>query len=901
MYCPLHDDAKRSATLDLDNGLWCCHAGCGGGSVRDLVRDRSRWVPADGRVNDQARPSRRRADAPAPTEAAVEGYHQSLLSNEGALSELLATRGIWELTVKEYRLGWDSGVRAYTIPVYDKKGKLKNIRWWTPRPQGSRRKIWGIRGHNDPLLYPLSSLKAKEIVICEGELDALITTQHGFPAITRTASALQWKREWGKLFKGKTVYLVHDCDNAGRSANNKVGRSLSRYAPDADIRVVKLPYPVRKKNGKDLTDWWLEHEEDAAGFRRLLEEAEPFDPKKQAASADVVDADVIDAFDSSNVGKPLRVTVTVKGRQEPGYSIPRQVKYRCDQSMGSKCEICPMKKVYDGEHQLTLASSNPDVLAMIGSPDATVDKSLRAMCGIPTCPALQIDREQNQAVEILFTRPAIEASNGNAADYKNLRIVSVGRHDTPPNNTVQVVGSLQWDPKSQANTFLAWDITRTETGIDHFEITDKAIKSLRKFQADEKPLKKAAEIAGVMSRSVTRIYGRPEMHVLMDLVFHSALQFNFEGKVTRGWLDALVVGDTRTGKSEAARSLVRHYGAAEVISCESASFAGIVGGLQQVGGNREWVITWGTIPINDRRMVVLDEAGGLDVDEIAQLSDVRSSGQVVLTKVQQERTYARTRLLWLANPRAGGKLADYTYGAQAIRPLIGNPEDVARFDIAMSVSSDDVSFRKMNRPASEGRMPYTHDDCQLLIRWAWSRTPDKIVFAPGAEDTIRYWAGKLAQSYVEDPPLIQGANVREKIARLAVALAIRTFSCDSTGELVMVTKAHVKDAVKFMDRVYNLESFGYAEHSRQVLAERNQAVKSREATAKFLRQHKELARFMKGQSSFRRQDVEEIEGVDMDEANAIVNTLWNFRMIHKVRGDIKVQPALNRLLREAKL
>jgi DNA replicative helicase MCM subunit Mcm2 (Cdc46/Mcm family) len=90
------------------------------------------------------------------------------------------------------------------------------------------------------------------------------------------------------------------------------------------------------------------------------------------------------------------------------------------------------------------------------------------------------------------------------------------------------------------------------------------------------------------------------------------LSFDFDGKrIQRGWLELLIIGDTRTGKSEVAVRLCKFFNAGEVVSCEAASFAGIIGGLQQYGGAKEWSINWGAIPINDRRLVVLDECGGL--------------------------------------------------------------------------------------------------------------------------------------------------------------------------------------------------------------------------------------------------------------------------------------------------
>lgn len=37
--CPLHDDATPSLSIHAERGVWACHAGCGGGGLRDL-RDR---------------------------------------------------------------------------------------------------------------------------------------------------------------------------------------------------------------------------------------------------------------------------------------------------------------------------------------------------------------------------------------------------------------------------------------------------------------------------------------------------------------------------------------------------------------------------------------------------------------------------------------------------------------------------------------------------------------------------------------------------------------------------------------------------------------------------------------------------------------------------------------------
>jgi hypothetical protein len=63
---------------------------------------------------------------------------------------------------------------------------------------------------------------------------------------------------------------------------------------------------------------------------------------------------------------------------------------------------------------------------------------------------------------------------------------------------------------------------RQVTSIDKFDLTPEVIKLMK---LASRPGPSAQEdgviISKELSQHVTRIYGRPEMHVLMDLVWHS--------------------------------------------------------------------------------------------------------------------------------------------------------------------------------------------------------------------------------------------------------------------------------------------------------------------------------------------------------------------------------------------
>lgn len=281
------------------------------------------------------------------------------------------------------------------------------------------------------------------------------------------------------------------------------------------------------------------------------------------------------------------------------------------------------------------------------------------------------------------------------------------------------------------------------------------------------------------------------------------------------------------------------------------------------------------------------------------MSDVRSSGIAKLTKIQQEVTHARTRLIWLGNPR-NTRMSEYTYGVQALSPLIGNAEDIARFDLAMSVRSGEVPSSEINKRHTTGEPSYSSELAGMLVRWVWSRTPEQITFARGSERIIYKSAQEMGKRYVDDPPLIQAANVRIKIARVAVALAARLFSTDAEAQRIIVLPAHVQDAVAFIDRLYDMPGFGYGERSREQRSDAREAKVQRNRMHNYLKSKKALTKFLRSNGSFRRQDLEEIMNIPREDANAIINTLWESRMVRKVKGDIRVEPALHELLREVK-
>lgn len=919
-YCPLHEkpgqSSTPSATINFDKGVYHCNAGCGGGGIRGLIQAMDRgdhedvgeasynpFVDDEDKIVslDNARAKKNGEQRAMLSEGLVKGWHKTLMASADELETLIKKRGLTKETIIEYQLGYEIRTGRYTIPIRDEHGMLVNVRRYKPDAD-KQQKMDNLRGHGSPpRLYPIHVLKdATDVLVVEGELDALICIQNGVPAVSGTGGALRWT--WGREFAGKNVYVSYDNDKEGRVGAKKVARTTAPHA--ASVHILEPLIPDKEKS--DVTDWFLaggtaSQLRDQMATTTDISTAAP----TEAVAAEPVPVQVIGSMDSATNGKPLSMAVTITGKKNPTYSVPAKALLECTMDAGPKCKVCPMALEWEGEHEVTIAPN--DIVTISRFIDAGEDRRtdlLRKHVGAIKCNRFTAEIQEAMTVEEIFVTGSVDRRSVDGHDYTQRRVYNVTTKggDTPTNTTANVVGTTWPSPKDARNEFFSWELAEATTSIDTFKVTPELVKRLSVFRPKEgqSPIGKCMEIATDLSSNVTKIIGRERLHIAMDLVWHSVMHFELDGKViSRGWLEFIVVGDTRTGKSETAIRLADHYGLGHVIGCEGATFAGLVGAVKQVGD--AWTVQWGEITINDRRLVVLDEASGLSQDIIGQLSDIRSRGIAQLTKVESQETRARCRMIWISNPRKG-KFVDEKRidGIDVLEELIGNPEDIARFDFAMSVRMDDVPSEKINRPDRE-HVPhvYTSDLCRDLVLWAWSRKPEHVEWKPDAYNAVYTGAEWLGKRYVDHPPLIQRTNVREKIARLAVALAARTFSTDETGERLVVEYVHVKDATEFLDKLYRYDNFGYHRLSKRISRNRSIARKNRERIRKWLKENPRLLEFLLDRrGSFRAQDLEEMAYMERDEVGHCLSTLSDAKMISKDKSQIIIEPELHRLLKE---
>jgi len=303
------------------------------------------------------------------------------------------------------------------------------------------------------------------------------------------------------------------------------------------------------------------------------------------------------------------------------------------------------------------------------------------------------------------------------------------------------------------------------------------------------------------------------MLILMDLVYHSVLYITFNGDVKRGWIDALVIGDPGQGKREVGEVLLNFYELGERIDLKGATEAGLKGGLQAVG--KRWFTTWGANPLNDRGLVIHEEVKGAKPEVLGSLTDMRTTGIAQITKIIGKRvTHARTRKLWISNQRSDRGVATYNQGVLTIKELFGALEDIRRLDVALVVSTGEVSNEIINQlKAKEVPRKFSKEFCQKLILWGWSRTPEQVEFTNDAKELVLKYSNKHAIKYSASIPLVEPADHRYKLARLAAAVAVRTFSTDN-GIKLIIRSCHVEWVCRWLEKIYDSEITGYEAYSK---------------------------------------------------------------------------------------
>ena len=255
-FCPFHDDTnKPNLSVNVTKGLYFCHRCSHGGNIVDFYKEKT-GKTAENFASEY--------NIPFVKEEEYEKFLGKLRKTD--IEYLIVERGLDHETIKDMGLGYDG--RRITIPIYNKHGIIINIRKYDKN--SDNKMMSHKKGMGSVQIFGLDSLlKNDKLVFCEGEWDRMVLERNGIRAFTVTGGAGIFKEEWIDQYdiKNKEIYVIFDCDIAGRNGAQKVTEKLIKHNK---VKVVDLEL----KNKDDITDWFVMHGKTAEDLVKKISETE---------------------------------------------------------------------------------------------------------------------------------------------------------------------------------------------------------------------------------------------------------------------------------------------------------------------------------------------------------------------------------------------------------------------------------------------------------------------------------------------------------------------------------------------------------------------------------------------------------------------------------------------------
>ena len=803
--------------------------------------------------------------------------YESNLANSPALTEFIQKRGLTLETVQKYRLGYIGSGIAYPVFLF---GEICDVRTYQADAKPKMRSRTGAT----TLVFPFDDwyVDDRPTLLVGGENDALIARQLGFNGVTFTggegavpAPVLL------KMFSGKKVYIMYDGDEAGIKGSNRVGFYLKDAGAEVYVIDIKQAGISGEKDDKDISDLVLKHGANTATIQRLIESAEVYTEKayKDFKNKEFPLVDLWNATKGEYYGKRISCRVIMVGKYDQDMQVPGTVKFYNTDKEDPKL---------DEDVIWTLEESNLKDFTYLAelNQDMLID-TLYTKAGIYDRKGVGHKVLEWIDFQKVMLAPDVEnndAAVGGASAEQYAYVIGDRLMD---GERYRIFFKPYAHPNNKHRVFLVVDrVESSDNAVNTFKVTPAMFEQLSVFKGEAAG---AMERRFQMAKGITKDYTSDMLVWAADLAYHSPLRFQLMGKSYKGYPEIAVVGESRTGKTATAVALQKFYRIGNITSLKNASVAGLVGGAEK-GTSGTWRIKWGTVPRNDGGLVILDEMSGAGQEVMSHLTDMRSQGEAVLNKIGGTfKAPARTRLLWVGNPRVidgrSKSLLDYPTGIDAVLDLVGADEDVARFDAVMLVVDKGVYYRPDE--FSNGSQPHDRDAYANLVRWAWSRKESQITFAEDVDNYLWMQAQVLNERYATDVKLF-GAEAHIKLARFAVACAMCCFSTDEVGETVIVEKDHVDWAVYFMNRCYDNDVFRLKEYvnDRRKYNESNIEVNSMVQKLMNVESNEILIReLLRSNESIPRNNLQMISGLNADDFAKILSSMTkHYLVLNQARG-----------------
>lgn len=567
---------------------------------------------------------------------------------------------------------------------------------------------------------------------------------------------------------------------------------------------------------------------------------------------------------AENLGKRVVLEADAIGKDQKVLIPPSKVKgtctgYNTESAICGRCSLGEFLDAETGEHYRTIVfnSKNPQTVDLVSAGSEFVSHLIKRIFGVTDrCYSFKFEIEWGNA-QTIHLATTVSTDFKVEEEITRVRAIYLG-HGLLLNKSYKLSGYVWSHPRTKAAVFLIDDAQPLQSSLATFNLSKDELNELSIFRPapGQSVIEKVKELHAAFTNDFIYIFGRELLVLAIDMVYHSARWINFQKKRVKGWLDILVVGDTGQGKSEVAEMLMSYYGLGTLAAGETTSRTGLLYTIQMVKGEEAWV-AFGLLPRASGHLVVVDEVHGMKAADFREFTVVRSKGIVDVKRAAYGKAAAETRLISIANARPGQSMSSYGYPVQVIIdiPPFKALEDVRRFDYAVGVRAGDVSEEVINRDVyllSNTEHPYTQKLCKNLILWVWTRRPEQIIISRQTERDILLFALKMGQEYVPDIPLVEAADIRNKLIRLATAFAGRTYNT-SDGINLEVEPKHAEAAYNMLYDLYSapgLDYFGFSDDRSKLLYEEDELVILNDQFKELFPDWDTISRWLLANSSF---------------------------------------------------
>lgn len=264
-----------------------------------------------------------------------------------------------------------------------------------------------------------------------------------------------------------------------------------------------------------------------------------------------------------------------------------------------------------------------------------------------------------------------------------------------------------------------------------------------------------------------------------------------------GCIRTLFFGAPRTGKGMILRWFWRKGLAGHAVA-ETASRTGLVYNIDP----DLRILSWGILPQNDGRMVVIEGLQGLESEEVSRFREVLAQQRVEVHRFVEGSAWCRTRILADCNPNKPA-LSHYLFKCKALRDIksLYDPIDLTRFDLFIPFGESDVSIDEMYE-AWDDPNERVEKTFKLLVKWAWSRRAENIKFTDEALILAKRKFMEIYEKYSTSTiPIVHNAGFWT-LLRLATAIATLEFNTED-GENLTVEAKHINEAAEFWEERLN--------------------------------------------------------------------------------------------------